>query len=184
MRKAFTVRPDPRLPQLTAAEYAEQFRVASAVRDSMNALTATLRDLRDVQQQREQLMAAAKRAGSEAALAALADTLNAKLQRLEVQLTQTKSKSGQDPIRFAGQLDNQWSELYGNLTGTNGYISGGAEGRPTRGAGERLTELNGRWERLRVQWQDIVNTDIPALNAAASSLKLGAIAVPQRVIVP
>ena len=184
MRKTFTVRPDPRLPQLTAADYAEQFRVASAVRDSMNALTATLRDLRDVQQQREQLMAAAKRAGSEAALAALADTLNAKLQRLEVQLTQTKSKSGQDPIRFAGQLDNQWSELYGNLTGTNGYISGGAEGRPTRGAGERLTELNGRWERLRVQWQDIVNTDIPALNAAASSLKLGAIAVLQRVIVP
>lgn len=184
MRAPLNVLPDPRLPQITAADYAEQFRVASAVRDSMNVLMQTLTDVRDVEKQREQLMTAARRAGSEAALVPLADTLAAKLQRLEVQLTQTKSKSGQDPIRFAGMLDNQWAEVYGNLTGSNGYISGGAEGRPTRGAGERIAELNTRWERLRGQWQEILTRDVPALNAAASTLKLGAIALPSRTIVP
>jgi len=95
-----------------------------------------------------------------------------------------KSRSGQDPIRFAGMLDNQWAELYGNLTGTNGYINGGVDGRPTKGAGERLTELVRRWDVLRGQWQAILDKDIPALNAAASQLKLGAIALPNRSIVP
>ncbi|MCE2953974.1 MAG: hypothetical protein LW840_09740 [Gemmatimonas sp.] len=184
MRKAFQVLPDPRLPHITAADYAEQYRLASQVRDSMNTLNTTLSDLRDVQRQREALMAAATRAGSEAALAALADSLARKLTRLEVQLTQVRSKSGQDPIRFAGMLDNQWAELYGNLTGTNGYINGGVDGKPTRGAGERLQELNARWAVLRAQWTEILNTDIPALNAAASQLKLGAIALPARTIIP
>ena len=184
MRKAFQVLPDPRLPHITAADYAEQYRLASQVRDSMNALNTTLGDLRDVQRQREALMAAATRAGSEAALAALADSLARKLTRLEVQLTQVRSKSGQDPIRFAGMLDNQWAELYGNLTGTNGYINGGVDGKPTRGAGERLQELNARWAVLRAQWTEILNKDIPALNAAASQLKLGAIALPARTIIP
>ncbi len=183
-RRSFAVLPDPRLTHLTAADYAEQFRVASQVRDSMNAVSRTLRDLRDVRGQSEQLMASAKRAGAEAALQVPADTLGAKLERLEVQLTQVQSKSGQDPIRFAGQLDNQWAELYGNLTGSNGYISGGPEGRPTRGAGERLTELNVRWGRLRTLWEEILRVDVPALNAAARSLELGVIAVPTRAVVP
>ncbi|MFN5599146.1 MAG: WD40/YVTN/BNR-like repeat-containing protein [Gemmatimonas sp.] len=184
MRKPFKVLPDPRLTTVTASDYVEQFRAASAVRDSMNALNTTLGDLRDVQKQRDQLLAAAKRAGSEAALAALADTLAAKLARLEVQLTQVKSRSGQDPIRFAGQLDNQWAELYGNLTGTNGYINGGVDGRPTKGAAERVAELSARWKVLRTGWQEILDKDIPALNAAAAQLKLGAIAVPARTIIP
>jgi photosystem II stability/assembly factor-like uncharacterized protein len=184
MRRSFTVRPDPRLTHITAADYAEQFRVANQVRDSMNAVSRTLRDLRDVRGQSEQLMASAKRAGADAALQVPADTLGAKLERLEVQLTQVKSRSGQDPIRFAGQLDNQWAELYGNLTGSNGYISGGPDGRPTRGAGERLTELNVRWGRLRALWEEILRVDVPALNAAARSLELGVIAVPTRSVVP
>jgi hypothetical protein len=184
MRKPFKVLPDPRLSTVSAADYAEQFRAASLVRDSMNVLSTTLGDLRDVQKQKDALLAAAKRAGAEAAIGALADTLASKLTRLEVQLSQVKSKSGQDPIRFAGQLDNQWAELYGNLTGSNGYIAGGVDGRPTKGAAERLTELTNRWAVLRAQWTEILNKDIPALNAAASQLKLGAIALPNRTIVP
>jgi len=183
-RKPLVVRPDPRLPHITAADYAEQFRVASIVRDSMESVNRTLKELRDVRTQMEGLMAAAKRQGADAALKQQVDSLAAKMQRLELQVTQTKSRSGQDPIRFAGQIDNQWAELYGNLNGPNGYISGGAEGRPTRGAAERLTELSTRWERLRVVWQEVVTKDLPALNATAKGLNLGAIAIPQGTVVP
>ena len=184
MRRAFKLLSDPRLPQITAADYAEQFRVASAVRDSMDALNRTMRELRDVRQQMEQLMSSAKRVGADAALNAQVDSLGAKLLRLEKQFSQTKSQSGQDPIRFAGQLDNQWAELYGNVTGPNGYISGNAEGRPTRGATERFTELTVRWERLRAVWQEVVTKDIPALNATAKSLSLNGISIPAGVPIP
>lgn len=183
-RKPVRVLPDPRLPHITAAEYAEQFRMASTVRDSMDAVNTSMRDLRDVRTQMESLMAAAKRVGADGALKAQIDSLTSKMQRLEVQLTQTKSRSGQDPIRFAGQIDNQWAELYGNINGPNGYISGGTEGRPTRGASERLAELTVRWEKLRVVWQEVVTKDLPALNAAAKALGLGGVAIPQGKVVP
>jgi photosystem II stability/assembly factor-like uncharacterized protein len=184
MRRPLTVRADPRLPHVTAAEYAEQFRLASVVRDSMDAVNRTLKELRDVRSQMEALMTAAKRVGADAALQRQVDSLASKMQRLEVQFSQPKSRSGQDPIRFAGQLDNQWAELYGNITGPNGYISGGTEGRPTRAASERLGELSARWEKLRVVWQEVVTKDLPALNATAKSLNIGGIAIPQGTVVP
>lgn len=178
MRRSFRVLADPRLPHVTAADYAEQFRIASAVRDSMEIVNRTLRDLRDVRKQTEQLLVTARRTSVEAALQREADTVTTKVGRLELELTQTSSKSGQDPIRFAGRIDNQWAELYGSLTGTNGYISGGAEGRPTRGAGERLVELNAQWTRLSALWQEILTRDVPALNAAARALSIGGIVIP------
>ncbi|MDZ7592514.1 MAG: hypothetical protein U5L05_17935 [Rubrivivax sp.] len=183
-RKPLRVLPDPRLPHITAADYAEQFRVASIVRDSMNTVNKTMQDLRDVRAQMEVLMGAAKRVGADAALKQQVDSLAAKMARLEVQFTQTKSRSGQDPIRFAGQIDNQWAELYGNLNGPNGYISGGTEGRPTKGAAERLGELSVRWEQLRVVWQEVVTKDLPALNATAKTLNLGGDRDPQGTVVP
>ena len=150
----------------------------------MDAVNRTLKELRDVRSQMEALMTAAKRVGADAALQRQVDSLAAKMQRLEVQFSQPKSRSGQDPIRFAGQLDNQWAELYGNITGPNGYISGGTEGRPTRAASERLGELSARWEKLRVVWQEVVTKDLPALNATAKSLNIGGIAIPQGTVVP
>ena len=184
MKRTITVNPDPRLPQITAADYAAQFRLASAVRDSMDALHRTLKDLRDVRSQMEALMAAAKRVGAESALQAQVDSLAAKMRRLEVGFTQTQSRSGQDPIRFAGQLDNQWAELYGNVTGTNGYISGGPEGRPTAAASVRLEELAGRWDRMRLVWQEVVTKDLPALNDKAKALSIGGIAIPAPTVIP
>ncbi|MCE2803042.1 MAG: glycosyl hydrolase [Gemmatimonadota bacterium] len=184
MRRTLTVLPDPRLPQITATEYTEQFRIASAVRDSLDALHRTLIELREVRAQMEGLQAAARRIDAEGELRPSIDALATKLQGLETRFTQTKSRSGQDPIRFAGQLDNQWAELYGIVTGPNGYISGGAEGRPTAGAAARLVELSARWERLRLTWQEVVTKDLPALNATAQRLTLGAIAIPQGAVVP
>ena len=56
----FRLLADPRLPQVTAADYAEQFRAATAVRDSINAVTAALEMARAV---REQAVRAVEQAG-------------------------------------------------------------------------------------------------------------------------
>lgn len=183
-RRTMRVRPDPRLPNVTAAQYAEQFRLAMAVRDSMESLNAVLRNLRDVRAQQTRLRTAADAVGAAAEVWPLTDTLQARLQGLEQRLTQTASKSGQDPIRHAGMLDNQWVELYGNLTGTHGYIAGGPEGAPTAGAMERYRELAVTWERLRQEWLTIVNRDVAAVNAAVAALRLPAILLPPPPPVP
>lgn len=183
-RRTLRVLPDPRLPHVTPTQYAEQFRVAMAVRDSMESLNKVLRDLRDVRSQQARLRDAADLVGSAAIVWPLTDTLDQRLGRLERRLTQPASKSGQDPIRHAGMLDNQWAELYGIITGTHGYISGGPEGAPTAGALERYRELSAEWERLRQEWLTIVTRDIEAVNAAVAGLRLPAILVPPAPAVP
>lgn len=179
MMRAFAVRPDPRIPEVTAADYAEQFKVASAVRDSLNAVYAGLRTLRDVKTQASTIVEQARRAGVDGSLAPLGDTLSARLSVVEAQLTQLKSKSGQDPIRFGGMLDNQYSELYGFVTGTDNYISGGPEGRPGRGAYDRTKDLDAQWAPLAARLREILARDVDAFNAEAKRLDVGRIVLPR-----
>ncbi|MCI0435173.1 MAG: hypothetical protein L0271_16270 [Gemmatimonadetes bacterium] len=115
-------------------------------------------------------------------LAPLADSLTARLTGVETLLTQVNSRSGQDPIRFPGMLDNQLAELYGNITGVNGYISGGPEGRPTRGAIERSADLFAGWVTLHDRLLRILETDLPALNAAIQRAGIPAIIVRTRPV--
>ena len=63
-------------------------------------------------------------------------------------------------------------------------ISGGPEGRPTAAAAVRLEELAGRWDRMRLVWQEVVTKDLPALNDKAKALSIGGIAIPAPTIVP
>jgi len=74
------------------------------------------------------------------------------------------------------------AELYGYVTGPSGYIAGGAEGLPTRGAMERLGDLQQAWSPLRSRLQEIIDKDLVAFNALLQRLGLGAIVVPRRTI--
>ncbi len=166
---------DPRLPEVVAADYEAQLRAGLQVRDTLNALYTALEQARDVKTQTTDVIARAKEMGRAEEIAPLADSLVARLTQVETRLTQVKSQSGQDPIRFAGMLDNQLTELYGNITGVDGYISGGPEGRPTRGAMERSAELFTQWVALRDRLNRILETDLAALNAAIQRAGIPAI---------
>ncbi|GIT52435.1 MAG: hypothetical protein Ct9H300mP15_26480 [Gemmatimonadota bacterium] len=84
----------------------------------------------------------AESVGQADVLQELGDTLNNKSTSITEDLMQPNNRSAQDPIRFLPRLDNQWLELYGRITGTDGYIYGGAEGAPHEGTTERLSVLN------------------------------------------
>jgi hypothetical protein len=173
---------DPRLPNVAQADYEEQLRVALQVRDSLNAVYSAISTVRDVRAQTETVLSKAREMGRATELAPLADSLTAHLNAVEDELVQRRSQSGQDPIRFGGRLDNQYAELYGNLTGTNGYIAGGPEGRPTRGAVQRMQELNTQWMAVHQRLLRILETEVQALNAAAQRAGIPAIAVRPRIV--
>jgi len=176
------VQPDPRITTVAQADYDEQLRFASMVRDTLNAVYAALTSLRDVRTQVSDVLAKAKQMGGSADLAPLGDTLNAHLGVVEDDLVQKRSQSGQDPIRFGGKLDNQLAELYGNLTGVNGYIAGGVDGRPTRAAQQRMQELSTQWVSVRQRFLRILETEVPAFNAAVVRAGIPPIAVRARPI--
>lgn len=182
MEKSFRVLADPRLTSITQADYDEQFRVAMQVRDSINAVTHAIETIRSLKEQAARAVEQAGRIERASEVGPAADSLARTLTGVEDGLIQSKSQSGQDPIRFAGKLDNQLAELYGYVTGPSGYIAGGAEGRPTRGAMERLADLQQVWAPLRLQLQQIIDRDLVAFNALLQRLGLGAIVVPRRVV--
>ena len=99
-----------------------------------------------------------------------------------MKLNQVKSESGQDPIRHPGQIDNQLIELYTNLTGDDSYIYGGPEGRPTKGALERVNDLAKEWAPLSTRLRTVLEKDVPAFNELLRKLGLGAIVLPPKTV--
>jgi hypothetical protein len=182
MEKAFRVLADPRLTSITQADYDAQFQIAVQVRDSITSVTNAIETIRSLKEQADRALEQAGRIERTSEVKPAIDSLTSKLTGVEGGLIQSKSQSGQDPIRFAGRLDNQFAELYGYVTGPSGYIAGGVEGRPTRGAMERMVDLQQIWAPLRGQLQQIIDRDLVALNALLQRLGLGALVVPRRTI--
>ena len=178
--RAFELLPDPRIPEVTIAGYQEQFRIAMLARDSINSITRAIDDLAAIRAQVDAVMERARSAEQADGLQALADTLNDKSTGVTEDLMQTRNRSGQDPIRFAPRLDNQWLELYGRVTGTDGYISGGAEGAPQQGTMERLDDLLEEWDGVRTRYLDLLENELRRFNEAVELLGLPAVVLPRR----
>ncbi len=180
LERDFELFPDPRIPEVTTASYDEQFRVAIQARDSITSITRAIEDLAAIREQVETVMERARAAEQEAELQALADTLADKSMGVTEDLMQTRNRSNQDPIRFPPRLDNQWMELYGRITGTDGYISGGAEGAPHPGTLERLEDLLTDWEAVRIRYIDLLENELVRFNEAVERLGLPAVVLPRR----
>jgi len=179
--QSFEVLKDPRLEQVTQRDFEEQFRLAIAIRDTLNQVYDAIRQTKLA---RTQVAAAMERVGELGLVeefGGVADTITTDLSEVEQTLMQTKNQSGQDPIRFAPMLDNQYVALYEYVTGVDGYRYGGAEGRPTQGAVDLFADLNLRWIVLRDQLQVIFNSDINEFNAMLQHAGVPAVTVPDIV---
>lgn len=176
----FKVLPDPRLTDVTAADYTAQFETARLLRDTLESLNRSLETMRGVRVQAKASLEQAGKAGVAAELAPIASQLDATLDSLERLMTEPRIKVGYDVLRFGGRLDNQLAETYGNVTGTNGYIHGGPEGRPTAGATQRAGELVSQWNPMVKRLEEVLNRDVSAFNAKVQSLGLAPIVLPKK----
>ena len=176
----FRVLADPRLTDVTAADYVAQFETARQLRDTLESLNRSLETMRGVRAQAKASLEQATKAGVAAELAPLAAALDATIDSLERQITDPRIKVGYDVLRFGGRLDNQLAETYGNVTGTNGYIHGGPEGRPTTGAVQRSGELVGRWGVMVKRLEQVLTDDVARFNAKVSALGVAPIVLPRK----
>jgi photosystem II stability/assembly factor-like uncharacterized protein len=176
----FEMTGDPRLEWVTQADYQEQFELAVQVRDTLDSVLDAIRTSRSV---RDQVNGAAGRAEGlegEEQVKLLADSIATNLTAVEGELIQTSNASQQDPIRHPPRLDNQYVELFNYVTGVDGYISGGPEGRPTAGAYERASDLDALWEPVRLRLQTILDVDVERFNQLIEQLGIPAVALPGR----
>jgi photosystem II stability/assembly factor-like uncharacterized protein len=175
-----TVRADPRLSDVTQADYDEQFRLAIAIRDTLSRLYDAARSIRGVAEQVATVGDRVTAGGYGDELLAAADSLTIRLTAVDEDLRQVKNQSPQDPLRYPPKLDMQYLALYAYVTGVDNYSFGGPEGRPVQGAYTRFEDLNVEWRALRDRLQAILETDLPAFNRMLQEEGVPGVVVPRR----
>jgi hypothetical protein len=164
---------NPKLNQ-TVEGAQEQYELLGEIGDMINHMYGGLGDLREVKKQSMAVVERLKAAGADTdEVAAAAKAMNDKLTVVEEKITQVKSKSGQDPINFPPQIDNQVVTLYGYVLG--GF--GGGDDRPTDASYTRLEDLKPELAAIMGELDAVLANDLPAFNAMVAGMDLPAVVI-------
>ena len=165
--ETFRLRTDPRyVPEMTAAEGAEQLRLAREIGGEVKDLYDNLLRIRDV---KTQASAIAEKTGAGSPISNAAKTLRDRLEAVEGDMTQLQGEGGQDALNFPGRMDNQLTALYGAIIGPERRM-----GTPVL---ERYKDLKPQVDQLKTRWHEALKTEVAAFNAAAAKVGLGPIVV-------
>jgi photosystem II stability/assembly factor-like uncharacterized protein len=150
----FTISKDPRW-SATDADLLTQYELSSKAADEINRVHLTIRKIRSIRTQANDVVG---RAGEikAALLKPLAETMNDKLTALENELTQTKSKAGQDPINYPPMFDEQWNWLL-QLLNTQ-------DAKPNQGCYDLYADLKEQTDAYMAQFELIVNNELKTFN--------------------
>src|SRR5439155_24812044 len=162
----------PRI-KATLAEWQEQSRVALQVRDRFSETNDAVTSIRTVKSQlddREKRIPAAQ----QSAFMGLATPFRTALSEVEDSLYQTKNRSGQDPLNYPIRLNNKIGALMG--------VVAGARGRPTQQSYETFTVLSTQLDRELTKLRQVLNTNLPKVNALLQGQGLPQIRAPTAVV--
>jgi len=150
--RSLEVRKDPRRPELTQADFEEQFRLARDVRDrtsqanqavvSIRAIAAQLRD-------REQRT-------RDAEVAAAARGVTSTLAAIEAELYQVKNRSPRDTLNFPIRLNNRLAALQ--------RVIEESDDRPTQQSYDVLRELGAELDGHLAKLRGVLETDLARVN--------------------
>jgi len=161
--------PDPRL-DLTVADQSAQFELMLRIRKSLQDSHQAVERIRSVRAQLEDTAERGEEAGFGDDLPELADSVAARLTRIENDLVQTKSESGQDPLNYPPKLDNQLAYLYG-------YV-GFSDGSPTAGAAARYSDLEAELEAYLRELEEVLAGPVADFNELLRARGAPAVIVP------
>jgi photosystem II stability/assembly factor-like uncharacterized protein len=168
---SFEIAPDPRRPEVKPSNLDEQFGTAMRVRGRMEEIYRAIETIRSVRSQAEAVATKAQEGGFGGELKELADSISAAFEPIESELIQTKAESGQDPINFPPQLDNQFGYLYRHVVS--------AYGSPTASEVARLEELEGMLALLLGRLQAVLDIHLDRFNARVRELGVTPVVIPR-----
>lgn len=160
---AFDVQADPR-SSLSQADYDAQYAFATAARDLVSKAHNGVSRIRTLRGQLEAVQGRVEEASP------TADKLSAaidKLTSIEETLYQTKNESRQDPLNFPIRLNNKLSYVM--------LLAASSDAAPTASMIAVRDALAGEINAALAQLDELVATDVPALNAALADLDMIAV---------
>jgi hypothetical protein len=166
----FDILKDPRA-DVSDAELAAQFNFVREVQDKINEAHQTILDIRSMRQQMNHFRSLWKEDPAMKPLMEKADEMEKKISIIENELYQTKNRSGQDPLNFPIKLNNK-------LASVGAAVNQGNYG-PTRQAQQVKEELSGKIDEQLQKYQQVISTDLPALNRMVKEKGVEAIQLKQ-----
>ncbi|HEY7697776.1 MAG TPA: glycosyl hydrolase, partial [Vicinamibacteria bacterium] len=167
--REFEVKKDPRIPA-TQADLEEQFQLALKVRDLFSESHDSLRKIRSVKSQVEELTARLKEAKAAEGVDEAAKALTEKLTTIEQKIYQTKNESMQDPLNFQPMLDNRIANLYGIVLST--------DAKPTAVAHEYYEGLKTELQGYERELEGVLASELSAFNQVVSGKNISPVIVP------
>ncbi len=154
----------------TAEDLAKQRELGETVAGEITKLFDALNRLRDVKTQAGDIVGRLRKAGrADEELGTLSKALTDRLTQIEETITQTNSKSSQDPINFPPQIDNQLVTLYGYIVQ--------ADYEPTAGAYQRFDDLKPDLDAIHTDLEAAMTEHLTPFNERVASLGVPAVVV-------
>jgi hypothetical protein len=159
--QTFEVKRDPRT-NATQADLDEQFTFLKQIQARTNEANNAVRTVRNVRGQLDDRKAKAGPRG--AALARLAQTLDAQMSAAEEEIYQVRNRAGQDPLNYPIKLNNQIAGLAG--------VVGSAEAKPTKQSYEVFELLSAQLKVQLDRLRTALDGPLAAVNAELARLGL------------
>ncbi len=147
---------DPRV-EASAQDLQDQFDFLIEIRDTLSRVNRAVNTLRRARSKIEKVCAEIKGRPESSAIIEESEAVKAKLTAVEEVLIQAKSKSGQDPLNYPVKLDNKLAAL--------AAVVASADARPTDQSRDLFRELADKAAAEIARLAEVVETDIPGLNA-------------------
>jgi hypothetical protein len=163
----FTIVADPRLTNITQADFEAQFKLSSQVAARVDDAHRAVLQVRDVRGQVDDRLG---KASGNRQLSTEANRFKERIATVEGDVYQVRMQASQDPLNYPIKLNNQLAALRGVIES--------ADARPTAQSGEAFTVLSDLLEVQLTSLQKIFDEDLKKLNDRLKSLGLDPIVVP------
>jgi hypothetical protein len=150
------LRPDPRLKNVTADDFRKEFDLGVKIREANNRLHIAVNQIRQLRAELVTLKAWSHDNPQAKAVIDAANALDQKMTPVEEQLIQVKMKSSEGNLRYPNMLNEQFDSLM--------HTEDAGDSAPTQSTIAVFELLNKQLETQLTSWQQILNTDLPALN--------------------
>ncbi|MEO8448981.1 MAG: glycosyl hydrolase [Gemmatimonadota bacterium] len=154
----FRIVRDPRLKRATDQDLAEQFKLASDLRDQEILANSAVIQIRRIKEQVDVRVVKAP------ALKAQGDALTHRLTAIEDEIYQGRTRSGQDLLNFPIKLNNRIAALRNSVQG--------GDAKPTAGAYQVFKELSADLNKQLALLVAVIETDLAQFNRTLSARRL------------
>ena len=154
---------DPRLKDVTQADFDEQFALTVQIRDKTSAANEAVLRIRDLKKQMLERAGAAR----DQAITTAAESLSGKLSAIEEQIYQVKNESEKDVFNYPIRLNNRLAALM--------RVAQNSEARPTDQTSTVFKELSEELDTQIRALDGVVRTDLARFNTLLVARRLEAV---------